>query len=114
MSDHTTVALYELILNDRAHNDDYYFKATLHYKEPITEENKEVSNTKSDISVSRRVDFDFAGYVAEFALILSNSSYRGNASYSHLLGRIDNQVINDAYRDDFVAVVNKAKALASN
>ena len=114
MSDHTTVALYELILNDRAHNDDYYFKTTLHYKEPITEENKEVSNTKSDISVSRRVDFDFAGYVAEFALILSNSSYRGNASYSHLLGRIDNQVINDAYRDDFVAVVNKAKALASN
>ena len=114
MSDHTTIALYELIMSsNNVHQDDYYFKATLHYKEPITEENKEVVASKDDISVARHVDYDFAGYVAEFALILSESKYRGTSSYNHLLGRIDNQVINDAYRDDFMAVVNKAKALAS-
>ena len=112
MSDHTTVALYELILNEE-YNDDYYFKTTLHYKEPVNEDNKEVVSIKADISVNRKVDFDFAGYVAEFALILSESRYKGFSSYSHLLEIIDNDAINDKYRDDFVALVNKAKELAS-
>ena len=111
MSDHTTVALYELVLNTGTHQDDYYFKTTLHYKEPTSEENKEVMATKADISVSRHVDYDFASYVAEFALILSESQYKGTSSYAHLLARIDNEAINDKYRDDFVALVNKAKSL---
>ena len=113
MSDHTTVALYELVLNNNnVHQDNYYFKANLHYKDPITEESKEVSATKEDISVSRKVDFEFAGYVAEFALILSESKYKANSSYSHLLEIIDSEAINDKYRDDFVALVNKAKTLS--
>jgi len=111
MSDHTTIALYELTLN-QVHQDNYYFKAELHYKEPITEENKEVTVTKEDISVERKADFAFAGYVAEFALILSESNYKGDSSYSHLLEIIDNEVINDEYRDDFVSIVRKAEALS--
>ena len=113
MSDHTTVALYELVMNtNNVHQDDYYFKATLHYKTPIEEENKEVSATKADISVERKEDYDFASYVAEFALILSESRYKGLSSYEHLLSIIDQQSITDKYRDDFVALVNKAKSLA--
>ena len=113
MSDHTTVALYELVMsNNNVHQDDYYFKATLHYKEPTTEDNKEVIATKTDISVERREDYNFASYVAEFALILSESRYKGLSSYTHLLGNIDQQSITDKYRDDFVSLVNKAKSLA--
>ena len=113
MSDHTTVALYELVMsNNNVHQDDYYFKATLHYKEPTTEDNKEVIATKTDISVERREDYNFASYVAEFALILSESRYKGLSSYTHLLGNIDQQSITDKYRDDFVYLVNKAKSLA--
>ena len=113
MSDHTTVALYELIMNNNnVHQDDYYFKATLHYKDPVTEENKEVKATKTDISVSRRADYDFASYVAEFALILSESKYKGSSSYNHLLSIIDNNAITDVYRDEFVSLVTKAKNLA--
>ena len=110
MSDHTTVALYELALNEEYEND-YIFKTTLRFKDPNSEENKEVVNVKSDISVSRNDDFDFASYVAEFALIISDSQYKGISSYNHLLEVIKNENINDKYRDDFVALVRKAQTL---
>lgn len=112
MSDHTTVALYELDLKETSESD-YIFKTTLRYKDPASEESKEVINTKADISISRNVDFDFESYVAEFALILRDSQYKGNASFDHLLDRINNNYINDKYRDDFVSVVRNAKALLS-
>ena len=112
MSDHTTVALYELDLKETSEAD-YIFKTTLRYKDPVSEESKEVINTKADISVSRNVDFDFESYVAEFALILRDSQYKGNASFDHLLNRINSDYINDKYRDDFVGVVRNAKALFS-
>ena len=112
MSDHTTVALYELDLKE-ASEADYIFKTTLRYKDPVSEESKEVINTKRDIGVSRNVDFDFESYVAEFALILRDSQYKGNSSFDHLLTRINSDYINDKYRDDFVGVVRNAKALLS-
>ena len=110
MSDHTTVALYELDLKETSEAD-YIFKATLRYKDPVSEVSKEVINIKADISVSRNVDFDFESYVAEFALILRDSQYKGNASFDHLLNRINSDYINDKYRDDFVGVVRNAKTL---
>ena len=113
MSDHTTVALYELTLNE-TYTSDNIFKATLRYKDPVTDENKEVINVKADIAVNRNVDFDFAGYVAEFALTLMDSKYKGISSFDHLLGRINNDHINDKYRDDFVSLIRKAKSLITN
>ena len=110
MSDHTTVALYEIALKQE-YTSDYIYKTTLRYKDPISDENKEVINTKTNISVSRNIDFDFAGYVAEFALILIDSQHKGSSSYDHLLERINNNYINDKYRDDFVSLVRKAKSL---
>ena len=112
MSDHTTVALYQLDLKETSEAD-YIFKTTLRYKDPVSEVSKEVVNTKADISVSRNVDFDFESYVAEFALILRDSQYKGNASFDHLLNRINSDYINDKYRDDFVGVVRNAKELLS-
>ena len=113
MSDHTTVALYELTLNE-TYTSDNIFKTTLRYKDPLNDENKEVINAKTDIAVARNVDFDFAGYVAEFALTLMDSQYKGISSFDHLLGRINNDHINDKYRDDFVSLVRKAKSLITN
>ena len=113
MSDHTTVALYELELKTET-PESFFFKTTLRYKDPTTEQNKEVINTKSDVSVSRRADFDFATYVAEYALTLTESQYKGTSSYTHLLERINDDYINDKYRDDFKAMVNKTKQMNSN
>ena len=110
MSDHTTVALYELELKDKAEAD-YIFKTTLRYKDRVSEISKEVINTKIDISVSRHIDFDFASYVAEFSLILRESEYKGDSSFEHLLKRINNDYINDKYRDDFVSLVRNAETL---
>ena len=111
MSDHTTVALYELELKNE-NPENFFFKTTLRYKDPTTEQNKEVINTKADIAVSRRADFDFAGYVAEYALTLTESQYKGTSSYTHLLERINDDYINDKYRDDFKAMVNKTKSIS--
>ena len=113
MSDHTTVALYELTLKEE-HTDDYIFKTTLRYKDPANDENKEVINKKASIEVERNIDFDFASYVAEFSLILLESDYKGDSSYSHLLERINNSYINDKYRDDFVSLVRKAQSINTN
>ena len=110
MSDHTTVALYELELKNE-NPESFFFKTTLRYKDPTTEQSKEVINTKADVSVSRRADFDFAGYVAEYALTLTESKYKGTSSYTHLLERINDDYITDKYRDDFKAMVNKTKQM---
>ena len=112
MSDHTTVALYELELKTET-PENFFFKTTLRYKDPTTEQNKEVINTKTDVSVSRRADFDFASYVAEYALTITESQYKGTSSYTHLLERINDDYINDKYRDDFKAMVNKTKQMSN-
>ena len=112
MSDHTTVALYELELKTET-PENFFFKTTLRYKDPTTEQNKEVVNTKANLSVSRRADFDFASYVAEYALTLTESQYKGTSSYAHLLERINDDYINDKYRDDFKAMVNKTKQMSN-
>lgn len=112
MSDHTTVALYELELKTET-PENFLFKTTLRYKDPTTEQNKEVINTKTDVSVSRRADFDFASYVAEYALTITESQYKGTSSYTHLLERINDDYINDKYRDDFKAMVNKTKQMSN-
>ena len=112
MSGHTTTALYELELKSE-NPEDYIFKTTLRFKDPITSESKEIINKKNDVSVSRNGDYAFASYVAEYALALSESKYKGDSSYDHLLARINNDYIDDKYRDDFVSLVNKTKELSN-
>lgn len=110
MADHTTVALYELAIKDE-YEDDYIYKATLRYKDPITEQNKEVVNKKTNISVANQADYDFASYIAEYSLVLKGSQLAESASYDHLLNRINNESINDKYRDDFVSLIRATKDL---
>ena len=113
MSDHTTVALYELELKTET-PEGFFFKTTLRYKDPTSEANKEVINTKAELSVSRRADFDFAGYIAEYTLALTESQFKGDSSFNHLLERMNDEYINDKYRDDFKSLVSKTKELENN
>ena len=91
--------------------DDFIIKATLRYKDPITQANKEIVNKKDDFNIVRADDFAFASYVAEYCLTLTDSKYKGSSSYDHLLGRINESYINDVYKEDFVETVRKTKAL---
>ena len=110
MSDHTTVALYELNLKEQ-YTDDYIFKTTLRYKDPINNASIEVVNKKNDFNLTSVADYNFASYVAEYCLTVIDSKYKGNSSYTHLLDRINDEYINDVYREDFVATVRKTKNL---
>ena len=110
MSDHTTVALYELELKNE-NPEGFIFKTTLRYKDPETEADKEVISTKASLGVARRADFDFAGYVAEYTLALTESKYKGTSSFSHLLERMNDEYISDKYRDDFKSMVTKTQRL---
>ena len=110
MADHTTVALYELKLKE-VWTKDFIFKTTLRYKDPVSQQEKEVINQKSDISVSRRSDYDFMSYVAEYSLVLSKSKYVEYGSYTHLLNRINDDYLDDKYRDDFKSLVLSTKEL---
>ena len=112
MSDHTTVALYELNLNEQ-YTEDFFFKTTLRYKDPITNKSEEVVNKKNDFNVSRVADYNFASYVAEYCLTITDSKYKGSSSYNHLLERINDDYINDVYKEDFLNTVRKTKALAN-
>ena len=110
MSDHTSIALYELDLKDTT-DYEYIFKSTLRYKKIANGEPVEVVNSKNNITVTRVNDFQFASYVCEFGLTLLDSQYKGTSSFDHLLGRVNNEYINDKYKDDFLATVHKAKAV---
>ena len=110
MSDHTTVALYELELKNE-NPEGFIFKTTLRYKDPETEADKKVISTKASFGVARRADFDFAGYVAEYTLALTDSRYKGTSSYAHLLERMNDEYISDKYRDDFKSMVSKTQRL---
>jgi len=110
MSDHTTVALYELNLKEQ-YTEDYIFKTTLRYKDPITNASKEIINKKDDFKLTSVADYNFASYVAEYCLTVTESKYKGDSSYTHLLDRINDDYINDVYKEDFVATVRKTQNL---
>ncbi len=52
-------------------------------------------------------DLAFASAVAEFALMLRDSQYKGNSSYENVYGRIINlsSVKDDAYKVEFLNMV---------
>jgi len=58
-------------------------------------------------------DFLFASAVAEFGMILSNSEYKGNASYDTVLDLLKQAPLNDAYREEFFSLVKIAQRNAA-
>jgi len=81
----------------------------------------EADSTRFDVPlVDRRTAFDsastdfrFAAAVAEFGMILRESAYKGNASLDHVLNIAERSRGQDrnGYREEFVRLVRKARAL---
>lgn len=65
----------------------------------------EVNNTPSE-------DFLFAASVAEFGLLLRDSIYKYNASYSNIIARVNALAQIDDYKEEFITLVEKALQLS--
>ena len=59
-------------------------------------------------------DYLFSAAVAEFSMLLSDSSYKGNASYEHVLDTLSAIRLNDEYREEFKDLVAMAYGNANN
>jgi Ca-activated chloride channel family protein len=88
----------------------------LRYKPPSDTTSKLLSQTVMDSSVSltqTAADFRFASAVAEFAMILRDSPFKGDASFDALIERAKHSLGQDpeGYRSEFVRLATSAKAL---
>lgn len=105
---HTTICLVELKLKENLNND--IVKCTLRYKTPDLDINKEIIETCKEVVTNPSLDFIFASSVAEFGLILRNSSYKAAASLDAILERIDKDAFtSDIYKKEFCELVKKVK-----
>ena len=105
-SGHTTVAMYEINMNELS--GEYILKTKLRYKEPETEEQVEIINECYTTTIQND-DTLFACAVVEFALILRNSKYKANSSYDHLFTYLyDINTNDDFYKDDFIKLIELA------
>jgi len=116
---HSVIALYEITTADSEkaielkYNDDdkedygdEYATVNVRYKEPEGSESKLSSYVVSDADVREASDnMRFAQIVAEFALILSDSDYKGNASYDHVIDTYAEINNKDEYKDEFIQLV---------
>ncbi len=115
---HTVTALYEIVpTGERAGRGDDLMTVKLRYKEPDATTSKLLTaNVKdSDVRWGRASnDFRFAAAVAEFGMLLRESSYRGQASFDDVLALAQGALGRDAngYRAEFADLVRRAKALA--
>ena len=85
------------------------------YKEPGGQTSQLQTDVIDDTAMSDAPsgDFLFASAVAEFGMILSNSEYKGNASYDTVLDLLKQAPLNDAYREEFFSLVKIAQRNAA-
>ncbi len=134
-ADHTVTALYEIVpqgvpvpaskvapskyqkpaaLTDAARSNEL-LTVHLRYKPPASNTSKHFSVTVQDGAVPLHAsseDFRFAAAVAEFGLLLSDSKYRGAASYERVLANARTATRGRERRQEFVGLARKARALA--
>lgn len=135
---HTVTALYEIVptsrawsgpqvdplryvapgqLTDAARSDEL-LRLKLRYKEPEGRKSRQQQWTLVDrgqgLSAASE-DFRFAAAVAAFGMLLRDSTDRGAATYASVLDLAESGRGDDAggYRDEFIGLVRKARALAA-
>lgn len=106
-------ALYEIALSDNAAGK--LAEVEVRYKD-VTGEREVSDSVKCTVNsdASETDDLAFASCVAEFGLILRNSAYKGTASLSSVLSRLNGlsaYIANDTYKQEFVTLVGKASEL---
>ncbi|MFC1759579.1 YfbK domain-containing protein [Planctomycetota bacterium] len=89
----------------------------LRYKQPDGDQSKlltfPVKDSDQSYAQSSR-DYRFAASVASFGMMLRNSKYKGNATWDSVLelATEGTRDTNDAYRTEFIEMINKAKSLS--
>lgn len=103
-------AMYEIELSD-ADTDAALAEAAVRYKNEAGED-CEVTLTVTGQETATQ-DVQFAACVAEFALVLRASAYRGNASLENVLARLEGMsayLAEDVYKSEFAELAAVAKA----
>ncbi len=119
-SGHSVVALYEIVTTDSSsaidlkyqHGDtdissDEYATVKIRYKEPEEDTSKLLSyvvgrDSYSDVPSD---NLTFAGLVAEFAMLLSDSDYSNDVSYRDIINSYRQLDETDDYKDEFISLV---------
>lgn len=104
---HVTVCLIEVVLKDGAEGTGDLLKCVLRYKDALDNDmNKEVVTTCNAITTNPSNDFLFQASVVEFALVLRDSKYKGDASTTRVIERIESkELVSDDYRKEFLELV---------
>ena len=94
---------------------DEWLTVNIRYKEPDSDSSQLLTYpvTTAAYSDNPTNDFKFASCVAEFAMLLRESEYVGNATYDHVINRLKqlDNIENDPYKKEFVELVKMAKEL---
>ncbi len=123
---HSVTVLYELVpageemaetslryqttaLTESALNSDEWLTLAVRYKEPGESVSKllEYPIGAKHLSDGSGNDFRFSAAVAEFAMLLTDSEYKGDASYEHVVDTLNDLNLNDEYREEFKELVEK-------
>ena len=113
----TVTAIYELELDADAEEGCELATVEIKYKNALENEESEsvTANVNNTDNYEARVGF--AACVAEFGLVLRNSKYKGRASLTNILARLDqlDEYINaDIYKKEFVHLVGLASEMYSS
>ena len=105
---HTVIAIYELTLNENI-GSNFVLNTKLRYKDVNTNLDIEVTDTISEVG-QMSSDFEFASAVCEFGLLLRNSNFKGESTYTHLIEILDSlDFADDYHKQEFVTLVKKAQ-----
>lgn len=122
---HSVTVLYEIVTADSAATysgtelkyakekklpDEEWFTVNIRYKEPGASVSKLQSYPvdKAKYVKAPNKDMQFAMAVAEFGLVVSDSSYKGNASMRSVIDRLKTiDTKSDEYRDEFCYLVRR-------
>ncbi|MBR2986776.1 MAG: von Willebrand factor type A domain-containing protein [Clostridia bacterium] len=111
-SGHTVTVVYELKMTDKALLDEggdlgTVADVTLKYKTPDTSKDCETTLSISTAAYRKTLTAQdsFIAAVVEFALILRDSEYKGDANLSDLIARLNALTLDDEYKEEFREIV---------
>ncbi len=122
---HTVTVLYEIVTTDSATTyagtslkyaekkelpDEEWFTVNIRYKNPGTAKSllQSYPVDKTDYDEKPGNDMQFAMAVAEFGLVVTNSSYKGDADMRSVIDRLKNvDTKSDEYKDEFCYLVRR-------
>lgn len=116
----SVTALYEVIpaAKSPATRPADLLTATVTYADPATQAPRTLKASAEDHATPvprTSLEFRFAAAVAEFGLLLRDSDYKGNSTYSDVFDRARESLGPDdaRYRQELLKLIQKAKALAA-